>query len=211
MTARGSAALAGLVALAPALRRAGRRSGASGEEVRAALPGDRIVQRPHWQSTRAITIAAPPDRVWPWIVQMGFPKYRAGWYTPYWLDRVQWGITERSADRIVPELQRLAVGDRVPDSHDWSVYFTVTELEPARALVLHSTRHILKPMRSHDFSWAFVLQPQGAGATRLLIRARSRLEPWPARVVLGPAIAIGDFVNASMMLRAIRGRAERGS
>jgi hypothetical protein len=211
MTARGSAALLGLVALAPALRRAGHRSGASGEEVRAALPGDPMVRRPHWQSTRAITIAAPPDRVWPWIVQMGFPTYRAGWYTPYWLDRLQWGITERSADRIIPELQRLAVGDRVPDSRDGSAYFTVAELNPERALVLHSTRHILKPMRTHCFSWAFVLQPHGAGATRLVIRARSRVEPRLARVVLGPAIAIGDFVNASLMLRAIRGRAERGS
>ena len=58
------------------------------------------------------------------------------------------GIRERSADRIRPELQDLRVGDRVPDSPDWSVFFTVAALEPERALVLHSTRHLLKPMRS---------------------------------------------------------------
>ena len=141
---------------------------------------------------------------------MGFPSYRGGWYTPYWLDRLQWGITERSADRIVPDLQHLEVGDRVPDSRDWSAYFTVAELEPERALVLHSTRHILRPMRSNDFSWAFVLQPEG-NTTRLLIRARGRIEPRLARVVLGPAISLGDFLNASVMLRAIRCRAERAS
>jgi hypothetical protein len=140
---------------------------------------------------------------------MGFPSLRGGWYTPYWLDRLQWGIAERSADRIVPELQNLEVGDRVPDSRDWSAYFTVAQLESERALVLHSTRHILKPMRSNDFTWAFVLRPKGEDATRLLIRARGRIEPPLARIVLGPAISVGDFLNASVMLRGIRRRAER--
>jgi hypothetical protein len=208
MSARGAIGLAGLAA---ALHRIGRRSGATAAEVHGALPGDGIVPDPLWQSTRAITITAPPARVWPWIVQMGFPAYRGGWYTPYWLDRIQWGITERSADRIVPELQHLEVGDRVPDSRDWSTYFTVAQSDPHRALVLHSTRHLLKPMRSNDFSWAFVLEPAPGGSTRLLIRARGRIEPRLARIVLGPALWVGDFVNASIMLRAIRRRAERTS
>jgi hypothetical protein len=206
--ARAALPLLGLAALA--VRRVGRRSGATDAEVRAPLPGDAIVTHPRWQSTRAITVAAPPERVWPWIVQMGFPSYRAGWYTPYWLDRLQWGIAERSADRIVPELQHLDVGDRVPDSRDWSAYFTVAQLETERALVLHSTRHILKPMRSNDFTGAFVLRPQGVDGTRLLIRARGLMEPRLARIMLGPAISLGDFLNATVMLRGIRRRAERG-
>ena len=107
------------------LRRVGRRSGATAAEAAEVLPGDEIVADPMWQSTRAITIAAPPEQVWPWIVQMGFPSQRAGWYTPHWLDRLTFGIKQRSADRIVPELQQLAVGDRVPDSDDWSAFFTV--------------------------------------------------------------------------------------
>ena len=73
--------------------------------MRARLAGDELVARPMWRSTRAITIPAPREDVWPWIVQMGFPTHRAGWYTPHWLDRLMWHITARSADRIVPELQ----------------------------------------------------------------------------------------------------------
>jgi hypothetical protein len=199
---------AGLV-LGPAARRLGRRSGATDAEVRGPLPGDEVVPQPLWESTRAITVDAPPDWVWPWIVQMGYPAHRAGWYTPYWLDRLQWGIRERSADTIVAELQDLAVGDRVPDSRDWSAFFTVVALERERALVLHSTRHVMAPMRSNEFTWAFVLQPVGTGATRLLIRARGRVEPRYARLVLGPLIGIGDFLNASVMLRGIRARCER--
>ena len=130
----------------------------SGDEASAAFPGDEIVPRPMWVSTRGVTIAAPPREVWPWIVQMGYPAFRAGWYTPHWLDRLQWGISESSSERIRPELQGLEVGDRVPDSRDWSVFFTVERLEPERLLVLRSTRHLLKPMRSIDFSWTFALE-----------------------------------------------------
>ena len=79
--------------------RAGRRSGATRAEARAPLPGDELVPEPMWQSTRAITVAANPERVWPWLVQMGFPTHRAGWYTPHWLDRLTFGITAARAMR----------------------------------------------------------------------------------------------------------------
>lgn len=183
--------LAVAAAAALAVRRAGRRSGATTAEVCGPLPGDEVVAGHTWQSTRAITIRRSPELVWPWIVQMGFPAFRAGWYTPHWLDRLQWGIEERSTDTIVPGLQELAVGDRVPDSRDWSVYFTVAEVAPGHALVLHSTRHLLRSMRANEFTWAFVLRPSGEGSTRLLIRARGRTEPRQARLLLGPLISVG--------------------
>jgi hypothetical protein len=110
------------LAVGVAVRRLGRRSGATSEEVRPRLPGDELVPAPMWDSTRAITVSVPPGSVWPWVVQMGYPAYRAGWYTPYWLDRLQWGIRERSADRVRPELQNVMVGDRIPDSPDFSVF-----------------------------------------------------------------------------------------
>jgi len=190
------------------LHRIGRRSGLASGEAADALPGDEIVPDPIWQSTRAITIDAPPEEVWPWIVQMGFPSHRAGWYTPHWLDRLTFGIRQHSAERIVPELQQLEVGDRVPDSDDWSAYFTVADVEPPYALVLHSTRHVIEPIRTVDFSWAFVLRRSGPERCRLLIRARTRYTPrWAlpfVELVVGPA----DFVNAGAMLRGIKRRAE---
>ena len=192
-----------------ALHRIGRRSGATNEEVRNGLPGDEVVAAPMWQSTRATTIDASPDQVWPWIVQMGFPSHRAGWYTPHWLDRLTFGIKQSSADEIRPDLQHLEPGDRVPDSEDWSAYFTVIRVDPPRALVLHSTRHVIGPIRTIDFSWAFVLQTLLGGKTRLFIRARTDYTPraaaWFVELVIGP----GDFVNAGSMLRGIKRRAER--
>jgi len=43
------------------------------------LPGDELLRGARFESTHAIDIAAPPSRVWPWLVQMG--RRRAGWYS----------------------------------------------------------------------------------------------------------------------------------
>src|SRR4051812_49672793 len=64
--------------------RLGRRSGVTDDEVAAPLPGDGIVPDARVVIDRATTLAAPPDRVWPWIVQLG--KRRAGWYFPRWIE-----------------------------------------------------------------------------------------------------------------------------
>jgi hypothetical protein len=139
---------------------------------------------------------------------MGFPSHRAGWYTPHRLDRLTFGIKHPSADQIVPELQHLDVGDRVPDSDDLSAFFTVESVEPPHVLVLHSTRHVIKPIKTIDFSWAFVIRELSPGTSKLFIRARANYTPRRAlpfvEFVIGPA----DFVNAGAMLRGIKRRAE---
>ena len=165
-----------------------------------------------WQATRATTICAPRDTVWPWLVQMGYPTHRAGWYTPHWMDRLVFGIRARSANEIVRELQQLAVGDRVPDSPDGQVaYFTVAGIEENRALVLVSHTHPMPIYRDVSFSWAFVLGDAGE-TTRLIMRARISYTPvGPARVMrasIAAAFGIGDVVQAGAMLRGIKRRAE---
>ncbi len=224
-TRRGGAlALAGLAGTAWGIRRLARRSGVTAAEARQPLPGDALVERPWWVSTRGITIEAPPEAVWRWVVQMGYPTERAGWYTPHWLDELMWGARPHSADEVRPELQDLRPGDMVPDSPDWSAKYVVTEVEPPSHLVLHSTWHVIGPVKESDFSWAFVLQPLGgevAGAdvsgaapggarrTRLLVRARVAYRPRRAFPFVEVVIGLGDWANVSVMLRGIKQRAER--
>jgi hypothetical protein len=88
------------------------RWGATSEEVARALPADDEVPDAQIASTRAIPIHAPATAVWPWLIQMGWK--RAGWYS---YDRIA------SAERIIPELQGLQVGDLVPEGEDvgWTV------------------------------------------------------------------------------------------
>ena len=205
-------ALAGLAAIAYDVHRLARRSGVTIDETRLPLPGDEIVAGPWWVSTRAISIDAPPSAMWPWIVQMGYPTHRAGWYTPHWLDKLMWGERPRSADEIRPELQDLKVGDMVPDSDDWSAKYVVVEVEPPSHLVLHSTWHVFGPVEEADFSWVFALKPLDDGArTRLFVRARVDYQPRWIFPFVETVVGLGDWVNVGVMLRGIRRRAERGA
>lgn len=76
---------------APLVRRWHRRWGATDAEVAAAMPGDDLVPGCHYVCTRAITIGAPPEAVWPWLIQVGFGK--AGFYSNDLLDNVGAPIT----------------------------------------------------------------------------------------------------------------------
>ena len=145
--------------------------GARGDETTKPLPGDELIADPTLQATRATTLEAPAEHVWPWLVQMGHG--RAGWYS---VDKWDNG-GEPSATRIVPELQDLAKGDRISDATG-PFSFTVARLDAPRALVLRATIHPVtgRPVDPDqvdpssqgyaraflDFSWAFVLEPLDA-------------------------------------------------
>ena len=171
-----TATLAALGVTAWAVHRFARRSGVSRDEARLPLPGDDLVAQPWWVSTRAITIDAPPESVWPWVVQMGYPTHRAGWYTPHWLDELMWGERPRSADEIRPELQDLKVGDMVPDSDDWSAKYVVTEIEPPSHMVLHSTWHVFGPVKEVGLQLGVRAAPRGRAHAPLRARP-GRLPP----------------------------------
>jgi proline iminopeptidase len=186
------------------------------------LPGDEIVGTPDWVTNFAIDISATPEEIWPWLVQIGYG--RAGWYTWFPLDNG--GIP--SADVIVPALQKIQVGDVIPDGAKAAEGFgvwRVHQLDPARALVLHSRRnlttgHEVSAGREGDesfidCSWAFVLTETVLGVTRLHIRvrARSHAPRWTLALARTAFLlfGFGDNVMENTMLQGIRTRAERSS
>src|SRR5687768_16626597 len=99
------------VAAQGALQWLGRTYGSTPAERRQRLPGDELVRAPHFTTDHATIIDAPPEAVWPWLVQMGWG--RGQWYTARWVDKLLFPATGPSAEVIVPELQGLKVGDRV--------------------------------------------------------------------------------------------------
>lgn len=164
----GAAGLAAAVGTAAAAVRVGTHSGVSPAERARSLPGDDVVPAARAVIDRAVTLSAPPERVWPWVVQLG--KDRAGWYAPAWLERVV-PEARRGLRRIDPDLAHLAVGDVVPDwGPGGAATFEVMAIDPPRSLVYRSER----PRRTGEplvFSWAHVLTPTDAG-TRLHLRLR---------------------------------------
>jgi hypothetical protein len=191
----------------------GRASGSTHAERAAVLPGDSIVAHPTAVTDHAITIDAPPEAVWPWLVQMGW--HRGGWYTARWVDRLLFPANEPSANRIIPELQERRVGDFIPDgAPETGCGLYVEVLTPARALVLHSNSHLPKSWRDRDiaaldWSWAFVLEPLDDGSrTRFHFRSRWWTRPWWLTLGGWLLLVPADHLMAHDMLHGVRTRAE---
>ncbi|MGX5716363.1 hypothetical protein [Arthrobacter sp. MAHUQ-56] len=173
------------------------RWGTEGTEATEPLPGDDLVPRPTFQSTRAITIAAPPEQVWPWIVQMGI--YRAGFYTHDLVERALFRARyvegKHSATRIHPELQDLEVGDKVP--YGGGVYATVSQLEPNRHLVA-GEQFILRPLPGNRTR--FIVRYRGTGYLSAAVRGAGADAPAPTRAL---AFTLQNVPGAMLLARAV--------
>lgn len=181
---------------APLYRRWHLTWGATPAEVTARLPGDDLMPDAQYRSTRAISIDAPPEAVWPWLVQVGC--LRAGWYSNDLLDN----LAHPSATTILPALQHLEIGQSVPMSP------TPSERS---ALMVHSfevDRWLL--WTTPDSTWSWQLIPIDSNRTRLIARINARYD-WrhPLYAVLGVVLMeFGDFPMLRRMLRGIKTRAE---
>ncbi len=196
----------------------GRGWGVEGIDRHKDLPGDDVILWPHEVLTHAISIDAPREAVWPWIVQMGVE--RAGWYTPRWIDKYLWRVGTISIDRIDPDLQTLEIGQRIQDGPKGTADFEVRDVQENRALVLHSRRHprtgippdMLSPDPGPylDFSWSFVLEEAPGNGTLLLIRTRGAAHvPWLFQRLAWVVWPMLDFAMARWMLLGIKVRAEK--
>jgi hypothetical protein len=183
-----------------------RQWGTSEDEVHRHLPGDEIVPEPCDETTRAVTVAASTEEVWPWVVQLG--QGRGGFYSYTWLEN-SFGAGIHNVDRIVPELQDLAEGDTVRMvREDYWVQspvtsMTVERLDPGRTLVL----------QGHDGgTWTFHLNPIDEETTRFLVRGRKP----DTRTIIGYLLRyltyeLPHFIMERGMMLGIRARAERDS
>jgi hypothetical protein len=163
--------------------------GATCQELRTPLPGDDLVADPAVQSTRAVTVEAPPEAVWPWLAQLG--QDRAGFYSYEWLENLA-GCEMHNADAVHPEWQRREPGE--------TVYLhplrglPVARFEPGRVLAVEG--------------WgAFVLEPHGPDCTRLI--ARGRVPRGIGAVTNALLLEIPHFVMERKMLLGIKERAEQ--
>lgn len=209
--AGGAAAIAATLVGSPLLRRRYNRWGATDAEVGAALPGDELVPDPRLVSTRAITIDAPADAVWPWLVQIG--QGRGGLYSYDALENLV-GLDIHSAAEILPG-RSLAPGDLVRLGKPGSPCFQVIAVEPGRSLVTLSAdpvteRAVSVPVRvGPGQSWQWLLRPMRNGAATRLISRQRNVHPAKQRLLWRLVEPVG-FVMERRMLLGIKERAEHG-
>jgi hypothetical protein len=160
------------------------------------MPGDDIVHEPGFNATRAVTVAASPEMIWPWIVQIGFG--RGGWYSYDLLDN----LGHRSAESLVPELQHIEVGDLVPLGPGKNSGMIVKEFERAHWVVWWDEKLQLT-------TWAWALTALPDGSTRVVTRVRSRTS-WhhPSTAVWRLLSEVADFPMMRKCLLGIKRRAE---
>jgi hypothetical protein len=171
-------------ATAPLYRRWHQRWGATPQEIAAPMPGDELIVGARYRATRAITIDAPPETVWPWLIQVGC--LRAGWYSDDLLDN----LTRPSADHVIPELQDLHVGQWVPMSPSPSdrTAFKVASFEANHSLVWQQSVS----------TWVWTLGPVGDCCTRLVTRLRIRYD-WHRPVDALLSLILNEFGDFPMM------------
>ena len=175
------------------------RWGATDEEIARGMPWDDRVKRPLYVTNRAITIAAPPDQVWPWLAQMG-ELPRGGFYSYDWIERLM-GMKVSSAARLLPQHQGIEVGQAL----DRSGNMLVKAVEPKHCLVLGPPDGVTDV----ESTWALALYPIQGDRTRLVSRVRARVAPTARSLWLLLLLDPGQFLMERRMLLGIKRRAER--
>jgi hypothetical protein len=169
------------------------RWGATDEELARELPGDELVPEPSFNATRAVTIRATPEEIWPWLVQVGVN--RAGWYSYDLLDN----LGRPSARGIIPEFQQINVGDIMAMSPDGKHGIRVYALDPPRSMIWGTPA---------DTTWVWSLEPGADGTTRLLTRVRSRYRWLSPSIAFSALLEFADIWMMRRMLLNLRQRVE---
>lgn len=184
-------------------RRRQLRWGAVEDEQHGYLPGDDLIPEADLVATRAISVNAPADRVWPWLAQMG--QGRGGLYSYDFLENLV-GCDIHSADAVLPEHQDIRTGDVIKLAPD--IGLDVVSVEPQMYLVLRGGVPLGEAAPPYEFTWSFTLRERADGKTRLLVRERYRYSKWWAPALVEP-VEVVDSVMTRKMLLGIKDRAER--
>lgn len=171
------------------------RWGATDDEVDRYIPGDDLVTKLSFNATRAVTVNAPPEAIWPWLVQIGCR--RAGWYSYDWVDNL--GIP--SAESIIPEFQHFEVGQLIPFSPNGKMGMYVRDFAEPKWMIWGD--------KENYSTWCWGLYPIDSDHTRLVTRVRLRYRWLSPTIIFSLLLDIGDIAMMRKCMLGIKLRAEK--
>ena len=213
----GGAGLMGFhILLLPFLRDYRTRWGTTEEEATADLPGDELVLNPKLRMTWGITINAPIEDVWPWVVQIG--QGRGGFYTYQFLENIA-GCQIFNADHILPEYQQIPLEEGVylaPDMsmnvalHEEGQYFFLNSYMDMTTMEVVDPKQETLPEKFMNIGWGFYLQEIGVNQTRFLSRWLTDYDPALInKIAINLFLEPIGFVMGRKMLIGTKQRSER--
>lgn len=169
--------------------------GATKEELVRELPGDEYVRNPDFSATRGVTIHSTPELIWRWIIQIG--SKRAGWYSIDWMDNA--GV--KSSDRILPEFQKIEVGQFIPFTPDQKNGMWVNDFK--------EHEYILWVDKEAKATWLWYLYPIDKFRSRLVTRLRTKYNWKGIWIIYYILFDMGDIVMMRKCMKGIKRRTER--
>ena len=166
--------------------------GATEKEASQYMAGNELLVAPNFNATRVVEIDAPPEQVWPWLVQMGYK--RAGFYS--FGKRDNGGMP--SAERIIPEYQNLKVDDLILP------LLKVVEMEQNKSM-LWVFQKGAGPWQSATWSWG--LYKIDSEHTKLVSRLRQNYTFNSIQEIIGWVII--DPMEIFMMRTTLLGIKQR--
>ncbi len=189
-------------------------------EKKKRLPGDQLLgnEPNRLRGTLAVTVNAPPEKVWPYLAQLG--QRRAGFYSFAWLERL-FGFQIHNTYTITKKWQSMSVGDYV-FYHQNGIGSEVKAFRKDEYFAsLSDSRHPSKfkgtfafvpplGLKSFAWSWNFILEDVGAGKTRFFTRCDAVFEPYTSlhKGLISFFLGIPSFVMCKSMLKTIQACAE---
>lgn len=169
--------------------------GSTTKEVTFTFPGDQFVKRPDFNATRGISISAPAEEIWKWIIQIG--SKRAGWYSIDWMDN---GGTP-SSNEILQEFQIIEIGQFIPFTPDQKNGMWVKDFK--------QNEYILWTDKTGKATWFWYIYKNETGETRLITRLRTKYNWKGIWIIYYILYDMGDVVMMSKCMKGIKKRAEK--
>lgn len=163
--------------------------------------------------TRALLVDATPERIWPWLIQIG--QDRGGFYSYEWLENLA-RADMKNVYEIKPEFQfPRQVGDTIwlanKDHYNGMGYQILAELTPFRSFVMVGGEDFKKIQSGEKASgsWSLYLHPQNATKTWLIARSSSGDINFADKVLRYVFYEVPHFIMERKMLVTMRKLTER--
>jgi hypothetical protein len=191
------------------------RWGTTQSEAYATLPGDDLLPAYASEATHAITIHASPQRVWPWLMQIG--QDRSGFYSYTFLENLFLADMPK-VEHLVPDWKPRAPGETIwfgtAKRFGGRGRMIAAMVEPQREFAMvtvNDWQRLRAGSPAQEAVWSFTLEPLEDGQTRLIARVRGGEAPTLSSRLAGRLFwEPAHFVMEQRMLRRIRDLAEAG-